>query len=108
VSDVAHGPLVATSNLLIFWFCLCFSFVRFREIESVYKAVKTLHKWPLKGSKLVVDIAKDTGDRIKKGNQSSFINTEQLNKQEMIIFFLVMLVTCNSLMTTTIIYELCN
>lgn len=42
-------------------------FVRFREVESVYKAVKTLHRWPLKGNKIVVDIAKDTGDRIKKG-----------------------------------------
>ncbi|XP_062569604.1 mucin-4-like [Saccostrea cucullata] len=54
-----------------------YGFVRFRDIESVYKSVKTLHRWPLKGNKIVVDIAKDTGDRIKKGGDT-FINVNKL------------------------------
>nr|XP_022324306.1 uncharacterized protein LOC111125117 [Crassostrea virginica] len=49
-----------------------YGFVRFREIESVYKAVKVLHRWPLKGNKIVVDIAKDTGDRIKREGEVNF------------------------------------
>lgn len=56
-------PFIRVSENALF----CCRFVRFREVESVYKAVKTLHRWPLKGVKLVVDIAKDTGDKIKKG-----------------------------------------
>lgn len=56
-------PFIRVSENALF----CSRFVRFREVESVYKAVKTLHRWPLKGVKLVVDIAKDTGDKIKRG-----------------------------------------
>lgn len=56
-------PFIGVSENALFYS----RFVRFREVESVYKAVKTLHRWPLKGVKLVVDIAKDTGDKIKKG-----------------------------------------
>lgn len=56
-------PFIRVSENALF----CSRFVRFREVESVFKAVKTLHRWPLKGVKIVVDVAKDTGDKIKKG-----------------------------------------
>lgn len=55
-----------------------YGFVRFREVESVFKAVKTLHRWPLKGVKIVVDVAKDTGDKIKKEGEIK-INIDKLS-----------------------------
>ncbi|XP_069131151.1 uncharacterized protein [Argopecten irradians] len=45
-----------------------FGFVRFKTIDSAVKAVKELHRWPLKGTKLVVDLAKDTFTKIEKGD----------------------------------------
>ncbi|XP_021364054.1 uncharacterized protein LOC110457211 [Mizuhopecten yessoensis] len=51
-----------------------YGFVRFKKMESAVKAVKDLHRWPLRGSKLVVDLAKDTFKRIQEGN----LNVEDL------------------------------
>ncbi|XP_033742686.1 heterogeneous nuclear ribonucleoprotein Q-like [Pecten maximus] len=45
-----------------------YGFVHFKTIDSAVKAVTELHRWPLHGTKLVVDLAKDTSRRIEKGD----------------------------------------
>ena len=44
-----------------------FRFVRFTTKQSCVKAVQELNQWSFHGNPLIVDLAKDTKDRIKIG-----------------------------------------
>jgi hypothetical protein len=41
--------------------------VRFLTADGALKAVVELNKWQLHGSRIIVDIARDTAERIKQG-----------------------------------------
>jgi hypothetical protein len=41
--------------------------VRFLTADGALKAVAELNKWQLHGSRIIVDIVRDTGERIKQG-----------------------------------------
>ena len=41
--------------------------MRFLTADGALKAVAELNKWRLHGSRIIVDIARDTAERIKQG-----------------------------------------
>ena len=41
--------------------------MRFLTADGALKAVAELNKWQLHGSRIIVDIARDTAERIKQG-----------------------------------------
>ena len=50
------------------------SFVRYATSQELLKAVKELNGWPMRGQKIVVDISKDSIERMEKlkGKHSYF------------------------------------
>ncbi|KAK3100086.1 hypothetical protein FSP39_014563 [Pinctada imbricata] len=48
-----------------------YGFVRYENVEHAMLAVSDLHKWPLRGVKMVVDLSKDTTSRIIKDKKNS-------------------------------------
>ena len=55
-----------------------FSFVRFYDSESALKATRELGGWKLKGSSILVDISKDTAEKMKLGNHHFYPDYAEL------------------------------
>ncbi|KAH3730669.1 dentin sialophosphoprotein-like [Dreissena polymorpha] len=47
-----------------------FGFVRFSDPSAVYRAVSELNRWELNGTNLVVEVSKDTKEKLANGNSS--------------------------------------
>ena len=53
-------------------FSIPFRFVRFFTAEEALKAVSELNKWTLHGTRIIVDIARDTITRIQEGIKTDY------------------------------------
>ncbi|XP_063412983.1 uncharacterized protein LOC134695617 [Mytilus trossulus] len=54
-----------------------YGFVRYMTSEQALKAVQELNKWPIHGTHMIVDIAKDTAQRIREEKK---LNTDRMVK----------------------------